>query len=272
MDGPTTIPDPEAKRPDDWDDDMDGDWEPPHVSNPDYKGEWVQKSIPNPAYKGPWSPPLIPNPEHKEEPLLHAYKSAYIGLDLWQVKSGSIFDNIIITDDVESASAFAEETFVKFREDEKSAKSKLDEEEKAESGTKSTGEDDDDIIDMDVTVGDEGKITVSEPDPNLDLKDDKSKPADVPPVVDQNEEDIVINVRDEKVDEKGSPETESKESTDSSPVPEESTTSEKTSSSTKAKTKTASSATPKKQEEKDEFDKLFEDFEEELSSPKRDEL
>lgn len=32
-----TIPDPDAKKPDDWDDEMDGEWEPPMVTNPDYK-------------------------------------------------------------------------------------------------------------------------------------------------------------------------------------------------------------------------------------------
>ena len=31
------IPDPDAKKPDDWDDEMDGEWEPPMVTNPDYK-------------------------------------------------------------------------------------------------------------------------------------------------------------------------------------------------------------------------------------------
>ncbi|CAG8498897.1 2906_t:CDS:2 [Diversispora eburnea] len=119
VDGPSTIPDPSAKRSEDWDDEMDGDWEPPQIPNPDFKGEWKQKTIPNPDYKGKWTPPLIPNPEYKSEPLIHAYKSAYIGFDLWQVKSGSIFDNILITDDVESAKAFAEETFVKFHPDSK---------------------------------------------------------------------------------------------------------------------------------------------------------
>lgn len=34
---PETIPDPDAKKPDDWDDDMDGEWEPPMISNPEFK-------------------------------------------------------------------------------------------------------------------------------------------------------------------------------------------------------------------------------------------
>ena len=36
-DKPEYIPDPEAKMPEDWDDDMDGEWEPPMIPNPDYK-------------------------------------------------------------------------------------------------------------------------------------------------------------------------------------------------------------------------------------------
>lgn len=36
-DKPETIPDPDAKKPDDWDEEMDGEWEPPMVTNPDYK-------------------------------------------------------------------------------------------------------------------------------------------------------------------------------------------------------------------------------------------
>lgn len=32
-----TIPDPDAKKPDDWDEDMDGEWEPPMITNPEYK-------------------------------------------------------------------------------------------------------------------------------------------------------------------------------------------------------------------------------------------
>lgn len=37
FDQPETIPDPDAKKPDDWDEDMDGEWEPPMITNPEYK-------------------------------------------------------------------------------------------------------------------------------------------------------------------------------------------------------------------------------------------
>lgn len=38
--GTNQNPDPDASKPEDWDDEMDGEWEPPMVDNPDYKGEW----------------------------------------------------------------------------------------------------------------------------------------------------------------------------------------------------------------------------------------
>lgn len=36
-DKPQHIPDPEAKKPEDWDDEIDGEWEPPMIDNPEYK-------------------------------------------------------------------------------------------------------------------------------------------------------------------------------------------------------------------------------------------
>ena len=51
---PAQIEDPEAEMPDDWDEEDDGEWEPPMISNPDFKGEWKPTMIDNPDYKGPW--------------------------------------------------------------------------------------------------------------------------------------------------------------------------------------------------------------------------
>lgn len=45
------IPDPDATKPEDWDDEMDGEWEAPMIDNPDYKGVWSPKQIDNPNYK-----------------------------------------------------------------------------------------------------------------------------------------------------------------------------------------------------------------------------
>lgn len=36
-DKPENIADPDAKKPEDWDEDMDGEWEPPMIPNPEYK-------------------------------------------------------------------------------------------------------------------------------------------------------------------------------------------------------------------------------------------
>ncbi|XP_017598232.1 PREDICTED: calreticulin, partial [Corvus brachyrhynchos] len=99
-DKPEHIPDPDAKKPEDWDEEMDGEWEPPVIQNPEYKGEWRPQQIDNPDYKGKWVHPEIDTPEYSPDPLLYSYDSfGVIGLDLWQVKSGTIFDNFLITDD-----------------------------------------------------------------------------------------------------------------------------------------------------------------------------
>merc|ERR1712168_1202782 len=114
---PELIPDTEAKKPDDWDDEEDGEWEAPMINNPAYKGEWVH--------------PEIDNPEYVADDTLYKYDDiAGIGFEIWQVKSGTIFDNIIVTDDVKEAEEFAKETFEATKDAEKKAKDEIDEEEK----------------------------------------------------------------------------------------------------------------------------------------------
>lgn len=49
-----------------------------------------------------------------------------------QVKSGTIFDNVLITDDVKYAEEFAKETFEKTKEAEKKMKDEQDEKERKE--------------------------------------------------------------------------------------------------------------------------------------------
>lgn len=128
-DKPEHIPDPAATKPDDWDDEMDGEWEPPMIDNPEYKGEWKPKQIDNPAYKGAWVHPEIDNPEYTPVPDLYKHDEICgIGLDLWQVKSGSIFDNILVTDDVKYASDAIKDLKEK-QEGEKKAKEAKDKEE-----------------------------------------------------------------------------------------------------------------------------------------------
>merc|ERR1712085_178232 len=102
------IVDESAKKPDDWDDEEDGEWEAPMKDNEAYKGDWHIKRISNPAYKGVWEAKKIANPEYVDDDKVYSYDFGFVGFDLWQVKGGTIFDNIIITDDVAEADKFAE--------------------------------------------------------------------------------------------------------------------------------------------------------------------
>ncbi|KAE9556681.1 hypothetical protein FO519_000087 [Halicephalobus sp. NKZ332] len=115
-DQPEHIPDPDAKKPEDWDDEMDGEFEAPLIDNPNYKGEWKPKQIKNPAYKGKWIHPEIDNPEYESDDEIYLKNDVgAIGFDLWQVKSGTIFDNVLITDSLDEAKAHAEQTFEPLR-------------------------------------------------------------------------------------------------------------------------------------------------------------
>jgi calreticulin len=150
---PKEIVDPEASKPDDWDDEDDGDWEAPMVPNPDFKGPWSAKRIDNPAYKGPWVHPMVDNPDYKADDSIYKFDNAFVGFDLWQVKAGTIFDNIIVTDDVAEAETLMAETFTKNKDAEKESldavkKAKADADEAArkaaEEAAKADDDDDDD--------------------------------------------------------------------------------------------------------------------------------
>merc|ERR1712131_14113 len=118
--------------------------EPPMVTNPEYKGEWKPKQIDNPNYKGKWVHPEIDNPEYTADAEIYRYDSiGVIGLDLWQVKSGTIFDNFLITNDPKLAEEEGEETWGVTKDAAKKMKDEQDEEErkKAEAEAKEKGED-----------------------------------------------------------------------------------------------------------------------------------
>merc|ERR1711896_66377 len=136
--------DAEAKKPDDWDDEEDGEWEPPMKDNPAFKGEWSVKRISNPAYKGVWEAKKIDNPEYEDDNSVYKYDSfGFIGFDLWQVKGGTIFDNVIICDDKAEADAFAAK-WKALNEHEKAEKKKADDAKKDEDKKKEDEADDDD--------------------------------------------------------------------------------------------------------------------------------
>merc|ERR1712227_547483 len=112
---PAKIADPKAKKPDDWDDESDGAWEAPQIDNPEYKGAWEAK--------------LIDNPKYVADDTLYKYDAfSTVGIDIWQVKSGTIFDNILITDDVDYAKSHGEKTWKAQKDGEKAMKDKADEE------------------------------------------------------------------------------------------------------------------------------------------------
>ncbi|XP_067893245.1 calreticulin-like isoform X2 [Heterodontus francisci] len=111
-DKPETIPDPDTKKPADWNDEMDGEWEPPMIQNTEYKGEWKSRQINNPDFKGNWVHPEIDNPEYISDANMYKYDNVgVLGLDLWQVKSGTIFDNFLITNDVKYAEEYGNQTW-----------------------------------------------------------------------------------------------------------------------------------------------------------------
>merc|ERR1719198_2628063 len=127
----THITDPEAEKPEDWDDEMDGEWEAPQIDNPEFKGEFKPKRIDNPEYKGVWVHDQVANPEYVDDDEIYAYDDfGAVGIDIWQVKSGSVFDSILISDDVDDLTA-QNDAFKELAAAEKEAKEKKAAEEEA---------------------------------------------------------------------------------------------------------------------------------------------
>merc|ERR1712146_575161 len=104
-------------------------------------GDWKAKRIDNPGYKGVWVHPRIANPEYEDDDTLYSYSDfGCIGFDLWQVKSGSIFSDILITDDEDAAKA-AQESFATLAKKEADEKAAAEEAKKAEEEAKKAEED-----------------------------------------------------------------------------------------------------------------------------------
>ncbi|KAH7300066.1 hypothetical protein KP509_24G043600 [Ceratopteris richardii] len=132
-DEPEEIDDPDAIKPEDWDDDEDGEWEPPKVRNPKcedglgcgqwmrpkkknpaYKGKWYAPMIDNPAYKGVWKARQIPNPEYFHMEKLNLEPVVALGIEIWTMQDGILFDNILITNDEKIASIYREQWKAKY--------------------------------------------------------------------------------------------------------------------------------------------------------------
>lgn len=147
-DVPKTIPDPEAKKPSDWDDDDDGEWTAPEITNPEWRGEWRPRRIENPAYKGMWKAPLIANPDFVDDPDLYKLPPLkYVAFELWQVKAGTIFDNIMVTDSLDEAMQFAKDTWGKNHEAEKAMYEKVQDAQAEANKPKASDGDSDEYVD-----------------------------------------------------------------------------------------------------------------------------
>lgn len=127
-----TIPDPDSQKPDDWDDEEDGEWEPPMIHNPicdQYGcGQWNPPTIRNPNYKGKWTPPLMANPDYKgvweakkiENPNYFEEARPFnalspigaIGIELWTMSDGIAFDNILITDSLQTGNYIVKDSWM----------------------------------------------------------------------------------------------------------------------------------------------------------------
>uniref|UniRef100_H2MUT4 Calreticulin n=1 Tax=Oryzias latipes TaxID=8090 RepID=H2MUT4_ORYLA len=158
---PEYIPDPDAKKPEDWQEDMDGEWEPPMISNPEYKGEWKPKQIDNPDYKGAWVHPEIDNPEYSPDANIYKFDSiGVLGLDLWQSRN-----RIKLC----SFSLFLQEPEQKMKQEQDELKRK-DEEEKNKD--QDTDGDDEDIDEDEEESKEEAEEALSETDEDAQAKDE----------------------------------------------------------------------------------------------------
>jgi len=130
---PKKIPDPDVDKPEDWDDDEDGNWTAPLIDNKNAKGHWFPGRIKNPNYK-PFQPQQLHNPLYHPDPYLYWSRKPLnsVGFELWNVKNGTVFDNIIVSDSVEEVEAFIAETWGKTIEKEKELEEIRDKEEDAE--------------------------------------------------------------------------------------------------------------------------------------------
>ncbi|KAM8791755.1 LOW QUALITY PROTEIN: uncharacterized protein V5649_008971 [Rhynchonycteris naso] len=108
------ILDPDTKKPDHRKEATDGEWEGSLTPNLNYKGKWKSQILDNPNYQGMWIHPEIDNPKYKPDPTIcHCYNISILGLDLWQVKLGSIFDNFLFINDEEFAKEVGNKTIRK---------------------------------------------------------------------------------------------------------------------------------------------------------------
>ncbi|XP_042526550.1 calreticulin-3 isoform X2 [Dipodomys spectabilis] len=98
----------DASAPSDWNSELDGDWQAAMLQKPPYqdglraegidRDVWLHKKMQSASY-------LL------QQDLLEFENIGAIGLELWQVRSGTIFDNFLITDDEDYAVKFGKATW-----------------------------------------------------------------------------------------------------------------------------------------------------------------
>lgn len=107
-------------KPDNWDDELLGEWKPPLeknpkcekgcgkyypplVGNPNYIENWEPPMKKNPNYSGKWIQPLIDNPNYFEDYSPWKFPTFYaIGFELMTTDGNLGFNNILIADDEDS--------------------------------------------------------------------------------------------------------------------------------------------------------------------------
>eukprot|EP01068_Selenidium_serpulae_P015347 Selendium_serpulae@DN6201_c0_g1_i4.p1 len=68
------------------------------VDNPEYKGPWKRRTMANPAY-------------YKLEKPHRMYPMSAVGFELWTMQGNLLFDNIVISRNVEALRRFTDATF-----------------------------------------------------------------------------------------------------------------------------------------------------------------
>ncbi|XP_069448851.1 calreticulin-3 isoform X2 [Ovis canadensis] len=127
-----------ASKPSDWKGELDGDWQAAMLQKPPYqdglKPEGIDKDV--------WLHQKMKNNYLTEYDLSEFENIGAIGLELWQVRSGTIFDNFLITDDEEYAENFGKATWGETKGPEK----EMDAIQAKEEVKKAQEEDEDDML------------------------------------------------------------------------------------------------------------------------------
>ncbi|KAF6148248.1 hypothetical protein GIB67_012023 [Kingdonia uniflora] len=108
-DGPMEIEDAEVEKPEGWLDDEPEEIDDPEASKPE---DWYDEE------DGAWEPPMVDNPKCEATP------GCAIGIEIWTIQDGILFDNILIAADEKVAESYRDTTWKpKFKVDKEKHKS-----------------------------------------------------------------------------------------------------------------------------------------------------